>query len=112
MQRLEMEEIRQREANETALQAIGFPKKRLKAGSGMPSTGGSSGAGSNGPGSISGAGGGGSSHGGSGSGGANSSNQSGSGGSNLFSNTSKPVSLFFDIPPVYFRSLEFTIFFS
>lgn len=30
MQRLEMEEIRQREANETALQAIGFPKKRLK----------------------------------------------------------------------------------
>ena len=30
MQRLEMEEIRQREANETALQAIGFPKKRQK----------------------------------------------------------------------------------
>lgn len=33
MQRQEMEEIRQREANETALQAIGFPKKRQKTGS-------------------------------------------------------------------------------
>ncbi|KAH9510945.1 Transcription initiation factor TFIID subunit 4 [Dermatophagoides farinae] len=30
MQRLEMEELRQREANKTALQAIGNPKKRLK----------------------------------------------------------------------------------
>lgn len=30
MQRQEMEELRQREANETALQAIGNPKKRLK----------------------------------------------------------------------------------
>jgi hypothetical protein len=30
MQRQEMEELRQKEANETALQAIGNPKKRLK----------------------------------------------------------------------------------
>lgn len=45
MQRLEMEEIRQREANETALQAIGFPKKRQKTGSG-PSAGASGSGGS------------------------------------------------------------------
>ncbi|XP_017491835.1 PREDICTED: transcription initiation factor TFIID subunit 4-like [Rhagoletis zephyria] len=61
MQRQEMEEIRQREANETALQAIGFPKKRQKTGpatsgggtnsSGGPSSvgGGGSGGGTDGP---------------------------------------------------------------
>lgn len=38
MQRQEMEEIRQREANETALQAIGFPKKRQKTGGGSDGT--------------------------------------------------------------------------
>jgi len=37
MKRQELEEIRQRECNETALQAIGLPKKRLKLVTDLPS---------------------------------------------------------------------------
>ena len=122
MQRLEMEEIRQREANQTALQAIGFPKKRLKTSlgasvaaggsSGLNGLGGISSFSSNTGGSSS-SGGGDNlvASGGSGSSGSNSlisgGLSGGAGGSNcigfqlnvsnsnnLFSSTSKPVSFF------------------
>ena len=85
MQRLEMEEIRQREANETALQAIGFPKKRLKTGNASSSASGSGGLGGSSAISAN-----------SGLGGLGASaSGSASGGSNPFgSYTSKPVSEF------------------
>lgn len=100
MQRLEAEEIRQREANETALQAIGNPKKRLKTGGGGGSGAGNSSVGGSGGSGLNSIGGGlGNNHsisspGGSGGGGASGSGNLGGGGgsSSLFSSySSKPV---------------------